>query len=552
MSSQRATSAAVSLAVVALVTIAVFSPALASAQTDTRGQVGLTVQTADAAIEEAATTTATIAVSNATEGVGAYDLTVSVDGAGDAQISDVAATATGDDGPLTRVQYRDNRRTVQVEAATLDGAHQPADTIDLVELTLTGVDPGSVTVSIDGKATLYDLDGGKYGVDSRQSAVLDINENASESPDDAQPGDSVSIGVDAPDGGEIDAGTVGELPVVIGGADRGLSTYQITFSIDDASTARFDRFETVRTDGDGPLTDIEYSERRDRVTVSTVQLDRTYEANESIRVGTLLIEGVADGETTVSVDAVGEVTDLSLDPYTDYELGSTTVTTNGTPTPTATPTPTQTPTPTPTQTPTPTPTQTPTPIPTQTPTPTPTQTLTPTQTATPTPTPARTQRRTPTDTATPTPTLTAVPTPTDTTTPTPTPTAAPTPTDTATPTPTPMTTPTPAPTSTPTSTPSRTATPTPTATATPTATLTPTDTATSTATATATATATPTAGQPAVTTAPPAAQEETAGSGSDDSNGSGGGETTSGSGPGFSVVPAVTAVLLTAAFARQR
>ncbi len=111
--------------------------------------------------------------------------------------------------------------------------------------------------------------------------------------------------------------------------------------------------------------------------------------------------------------------------------------------PTPTPTPSNTPTPTPSNTPTPTPSNTPTPTPSNTPTPTPSNTPTPTPSNTPTPTPSNTPTPTPSNTPTPTPSNTPTPTPSDT--PTPTPSVTPTPTPSDTPTPTPSNTPTPTP-----------------------------------------------------------------------------------------------------------
>src|SRR5665811_2124377 len=119
------------------------------------------------------------------------------------------------------------------------------------------------------------------------------------------------------------------------------------------------------------------------------------------------------------------------------------------PTETSTPEPTETPTPEPTNTSTPEPTETPTPEPTNTPTPEPTETPTPEPTETPTPEPTETPTPEPTATSTPEPTNTPTPEPTET--PTPEPTETPTPEPTETPTPEPTNTPTPEPTETPTS-----------------------------------------------------------------------------------------------------
>src|SRR5665811_170580 len=95
------------------------------------------------------------------------------------------------------------------------------------------------------------------------------------------------------------------------------------------------------------------------------------------------------------------------------------------------------------------PTETPTPEPTETPTPEPTETSTPEPTETPTPEPTNTSTPEPTETPTPEPTNTPTPEPTET--PTPEPTETPTPEPTETPTPEPTNTPTPEPTETPTS-----------------------------------------------------------------------------------------------------
>src|SRR5665811_354734 len=159
------------------------------------------------------------------------------------------------------------------------------------------------------------------------------------------------------------------------------------------------------------------------------------------------------------------------------------------PTETPTPAPTNTPTPEPTETPTPEPTNTPTPEPTETPTPEPTETSTPEPTATPPLTPPATPTPEPTETPTPEPTETSTPDPTET--PTPEPTNTPTPEPTETPTPEPTETSTPEPTETPTPEPTETPTPEPTETSTPEPTNTPTPEPTETPTPEPTETPTP-------------------------------------------------------------
>jgi len=390
--------------IVALAGSATVTPTV-GAQTTAAGNVGLTVETADSSIGERETTTATVAVTGATGGVGTYDLTVAVTGPGDARITGVEPLTAGGDGPITRVDYASDKQAVHVEAATLDGAHAPEASIELLTVTLTGSDAGSATIQVSDRSEITDTDGDQYGIESHDGGALAIEE-------------SVAVAVDAPSADDaIETGAVRAFPVVVKGAEDGISAYNVTLGVDDSETAQIVGFESGATDDDGPLIETKRAETGARLTVRAVQLDAVHSADDEVEVGTLRVEGVAPGETAVRIEAVGSITGRSLTDYHALSTGSPATamvsSDGGAGIPfvsrpsneeTATPTPTETATPTVTTTATATPTATAT----DTPMVTTTTTATPPATATDTPTVTTTVTDTPTvrartmDTDTPT------------------------------------------------------------------------------------------------------------------------------------------------------
>lgn len=120
------------------------------------------------------TTTVDLVVRGATDGVGAYNATVSVDGA-----AEITAVRIGGDAGLQRVDVADDGSSALVVAALMDTAERAATPVTVATLTIRGVGDGTTDAAVS-VAELVDEDGHVYSVADATGTSVRVGDTVTE------------------------------------------------------------------------------------------------------------------------------------------------------------------------------------------------------------------------------------------------------------------------------------------------------------------------------------------------------------------------------------
>lgn len=191
---------------------------------------------------------ATVSIAGADDGVSTYELTLAVNESDVATLSNVSVHAEGEDGPMVTTDVSQNGSEVTVTAALLDAVHEPADEIDLVDVTITGQTAGTVELAVTDVGDVTSLGHRQYNVSTSDELVVNVGGSSGGGfllpPEPSAPSDS-SEESDSSDGGPAafelgaidvpDDSTVGEsvsiaVPIEnVGGED---GTVNVSVSLD--------------------------------------------------------------------------------------------------------------------------------------------------------------------------------------------------------------------------------------------------------------------------------------------------------------------------------
>lgn len=173
-SSRSSWTRAATLLLVAAVALSA-APADASAASST----GVSVSVPDDSLGPGETTTVELVVTNADGGVGAFNASVSVDGAG-AAVVDAGAVGNAE---FERVDVADDGGAARVVAAALDTADTGPVTVATV--TIRGTETGTSDLSV-GVEVLADEEGRTYTVDGVEGASITVAEDTTEDGTDGE------------------------------------------------------------------------------------------------------------------------------------------------------------------------------------------------------------------------------------------------------------------------------------------------------------------------------------------------------------------------------
>lgn len=144
---------------------------------------------------------------------------------------------------------------------------------------------------------------------------------------DATDAANTPVDVDISTPGSVEVGTTANATVVASGAENGISTYEITVAVTDASVATLDGAEIhIPNDGDGPIADIEPAADGSALTVTVALLDSTHDPADEIELFDVAVTGQAGGEAALEVTEVRDLSDLDVDEYELGQRGGTAVT----------------------------------------------------------------------------------------------------------------------------------------------------------------------------------------------------------------------------------
>ncbi|NGM70777.1 hypothetical protein G6M89_17520 [Natronolimnobius sp. AArcel1] len=149
---------------------------------------------------------ATVVVEGATEGISAYELTLSLEGDA-ATVGDIEILAEGDSGPMTTIDHDDDE--VSVGAALLEATHDPAEEIDIFEVELEGETDGTATLAVDDVTELTDADVDRYEISATDTATVQVGDGNDD-------GGETGLSASSPDDDDgFDSGTDPELDLEV-------------------------------------------------------------------------------------------------------------------------------------------------------------------------------------------------------------------------------------------------------------------------------------------------------------------------------------------------
>ncbi|MFC7213483.1 CARDB domain-containing protein [Saliphagus sp. GCM10025334] len=175
-------------------------------------------------LETGTANTTTVTVTNATAGVSAYDITLAVEDPDVVSLENATVHATGTEGPLVDTERAANGSELTVTAALLDADHDPAETVDLFEVTLEGQTAGSSNLSVAEVTDLATADLDQYRIETTNMttiSVADPNTGGGGAPPFPMP---TAPGDDEPEPAAFELGTVdvepettteAELPITV-------------------------------------------------------------------------------------------------------------------------------------------------------------------------------------------------------------------------------------------------------------------------------------------------------------------------------------------------
>jgi hypothetical protein len=146
--------------------------------------VSLDLSPTDATVSNDGTTALDVMVSNASNGVGSYDFSASVDNPNTVTIENVSLVGTSPGGALTDVTFAADGSNVSVAAASAG-----VDEGRLATIYVRGESPGTASVSLD-SATVGDTAANSYTVGSLGSASVQVEAGPSPVVGSSPPGDA--------------------------------------------------------------------------------------------------------------------------------------------------------------------------------------------------------------------------------------------------------------------------------------------------------------------------------------------------------------------------
>lgn len=229
----------------------------------------------------------TVQAIDAGSGVSAYRFTLTVDNQV-ATITEVTTLVDGNDGPITNVSYGPNGSYVTVTTALLDATHNPAATIDLVDVTIQGDANGTTEVEIVDVAELADANARAYNVTQTTNATVDV-----------RPTTPI---VTTSNVSKIGVEEQAEITVVATETPLGVSSYNSSVAVDGNATieniripAQSDITRNTTVTADGTLANVAVS--------NATQTQAT-----NVELFTLTVEGAAAGPANITVAPIDGLT----------------------------------------------------------------------------------------------------------------------------------------------------------------------------------------------------------------------------------------------------
>ncbi|MCU4974931.1 right-handed parallel beta-helix repeat-containing protein [Halobacteria archaeon AArc-m2/3/4] len=200
-------------------------------------------------VQPNATTTATVGLEGATNGVSTYEMALTTNDTDVATLEDVAVRADGEHGPLTHVEKSADGSALVVTVALLDATHEPDDSIELFDVELETHAEGVVELDVDEVGELTDLDLDAYEIGQSNPVELEVADDPGllatieEVPEDVVAGDEATVVAEIENAGYTEASRTVDLVSETGVVDS------TTITLDSGATERVElTWETTRDD----------------------------------------------------------------------------------------------------------------------------------------------------------------------------------------------------------------------------------------------------------------------------------------------------------------
>jgi hypothetical protein len=293
--------------------------ATVSATTDTSGggeEQTVSVQLSNGTVNPDGTTTASIMLSGAPNGVAGYDITLNVAKSGVATVTDATIPDTFT-APGGGVSIADDGSSVTIRAADLQQNVQSGATdITLATVTLTGQSTGETGVSLSVN-TIDDDNGSSMSLSTSGVTLSVTGSDTGDGDEDGSDGPTVSVqlsnGTVSPDGT-----TTGS--IMLSEAPNGVAGYDITLSVSNSSAATVTN-ATIPDTFIAPGGGVSIADDGSSVTIRAADLQQNVQSGASdIKLATATLTGQSAGETGVS---------LSVDTIDDDNGSSMSLSTSG-------------------------------------------------------------------------------------------------------------------------------------------------------------------------------------------------------------------------------
>ncbi len=278
--------------------------ATASAGDSAATDVDVSLDPANQTVDPGEQVTYEVVVEGATDGIGAYTMTIEL---GDASVATVEAFEHEREPMFDNTEVTNDSVDVSVGmgANTIDGAAE----IVLGTVTVAGDGDGETPVAFAGGAdgvAVSNESGDQYDVASATGGTLTVD------------WPEVDVGL-APADQTTGVGEEATYEVVVEGATEGISAYAMTIDVADSSVAGVGGFQHAH---DPTFDDTQVSEGS--VEVNAAMGDNTIGASNETVLGTLTVSGESAGATAIAVNQSSVDIALDDDSVTPYEVGAVT------------------------------------------------------------------------------------------------------------------------------------------------------------------------------------------------------------------------------------
>jgi len=238
-----------------------------------------------------------VVVTGADSGLSSYDVTVNLS---DEDIASIVDAEPARDSGFGDETISENGSSVNLERALGDDTFDPAEELTIGTVTVSAEAVGNTSLTVVDDSELNDLDSDGYEIETTPLSHLEVAEDVSKGTLTVEPATGSAV---------IDF--TRSYDIVLQNAEGGVSSFDLSVSVDSPSVAKIVDAETT---GDDVIDNATIDDDGQTLTITQAQLDDTIEADDEVVLATADIEMQALGTVSVNIDD-GTVNDLDGESY---------------------------------------------------------------------------------------------------------------------------------------------------------------------------------------------------------------------------------------------